>query len=102
MIEAAVHPLDREKLRRLGEMLCDISAGQLVTREGLEPIVAELMVCIRLDCSADGADDVLDRLFAIADDRLGVDEMAASAFAEIMAPTPRRLLSLADVLQGAE
>lgn len=78
-----LHPCDVPKLRDLAEALCDISAGRLMTRQGLEPLVGELMVCIRPDCSAEGAGDVLDRLFAIADDRLGADGMAEAALAEI-------------------
>ena len=86
----ALHPCDIPKINRLGEALCNISAGRRLTREGLEPLVAELMVCIRPDCSADGSDGVLDRLLSIADHRLGAEEMAVAAFAEIMAAQARR------------
>ena len=84
-VYAAIHPLDRPKLRRLGEMLCDISAGELTTRDASRAMARVLMVCIRSDCSAVGAEGVVDRLLAIADDRLGADGMAEAAFAEVAA-----------------
>jgi hypothetical protein len=84
MIETA-HPSDGPKLRRLAELLCDFSAGRPAPREPLLPLVENLMVCCRDDCSADGAEGGLDRLLGIADHRLGRDRVAEAAMAEIMA-----------------
>jgi hypothetical protein len=81
----AIHPLDRPKFRRLGEMLFDISAGRLTSRDDILPLVETLMVCTRPDCSAAGAELVVDRLLAIADHRLGAHGMAEAAFAEVAA-----------------
>jgi hypothetical protein len=81
--QPAPHPLDRPKLRKLGEALCDISAGRLSTRDTLLPMTETLMVCLRDDCSAAGAEGAVDRLLAVADDRLGADAMAEAA-AEII------------------
>jgi hypothetical protein len=73
LVKAALHPLDRAKLRRLAEALCDISAGRLATRDPLLPLVERLMVCLRDDCSADGAERLADRLLSVAEHRLGAD-----------------------------
>jgi len=89
MLHDELHPLDRQKLRHIAEALCDISAGRRQTRDGLESQLAVLMVCIRPDCSAAGADGVLDRLLAVADHRLGAEEMGSIVLAEIMAAEVR-------------
>lgn len=78
-----MHPLDDEKLRHLGEMLCDISAGRLTTRDPVLALVQNLMVCTRPDCQAHGAESVVDRLFALADDRLGAERMSEAALVEV-------------------
>jgi hypothetical protein len=78
-----VHPCDREKLRRLGELLFDIAAGRLMTRDVLVHPVRQLMVCTRPDCCADAADEVVDRLLAVADCWPGADGMAEAALVEI-------------------
>jgi hypothetical protein len=78
-----VHPLDHGKLRDLAERLCDISAGRLLTREGLEHRVAILMMCLRDDCRTDGAEEVLGRILARADDRLGRAGMSDVILEEI-------------------
>jgi hypothetical protein len=83
MSNEAVHPLDREKLRELGEMLCDISAGWLTTRDPFLDMVRNLMVCTRPDCQSADAGHVVDRLLAIADHRLGAELMAAAAALEL-------------------
>jgi hypothetical protein len=85
LIEAALHPLDRPKLRRLAEALCDISAGRLATRDPLLPLTAELMVCLRDDCSAAGAERVVDRLLSVAEHRLGAAAMSDIAAIMILA-----------------
>jgi hypothetical protein len=43
------------------------------------------MVCVRDDCSAAGADGVVDRLLAVADHCLVADILAEAALAEIKA-----------------
>jgi hypothetical protein len=88
MIEAAVHPLDRPKLRRLGEMLCEVSAGELTTRAALLPLISNLMICRRDDCRAAEAGGVLDRLLALADHWYGADALGAAA-PEIIVAYPR-------------
>lgn len=97
MIAAPIHPVDLPKLRRLGEMLWEISAGELTTRDATTPdecrvnaafgpLVKNLMVCTRDDCSAAEAESVIDRLLVIADHRLGADILAELALAELLAP----------------
>jgi hypothetical protein len=69
-----VHPLYREKVRALAEMLFEISAGRLVTsRADIQPLVGELLVCTRPSCSDEGAAAVVDRILAQADHRLGAE-----------------------------
>ena len=81
----AAHPLDRQKLRELGEILCDLSAGRIqIDRKDLLARVTVLMVCMRDDCSSRGSGSVLDRILSIADHRLGADEIAVAAAAEIL------------------
>jgi hypothetical protein len=82
---AAAHPLDRAKLMRLGELMCDVSAGRLSTRAPLVPLVENLMVCLRDDCSAAGSELVVDRLLSIACAGLGADGNAAMAEGLILA-----------------
>ncbi len=53
----ALHPLDVSKLRYIVEAL---RSG--AHRNFIEGLIAELMVCVRSDCSAAGADRVTDRL----------------------------------------
>jgi len=84
-----MHPLDKPKVLRLAEALVDVASGRLMTRDGLEHQVAVLMVNLRPDCSPVGADVVLDRLLAVADHRLGADEMANAVLAEIAAAEVR-------------
>jgi hypothetical protein len=79
-----MHPLDVPKIRELGEMLCDISAGWLTTRDPVLDMVRNLMVCTRPDCQSAGAEHVVDRLLAIADHRLGAEAMSEAAFAEVL------------------
>lgn len=86
MIAAPIHPADLPKLRRLGEMLWEMSAGELTTRDALLPLVRNVMVCTRDDCSAAEAESVIDRLLVIADHRLGADILAELALAELLAP----------------
>ena len=76
---------DHDKLRQLGERLWDISVGRLTTRGPLLSVVGELMVCVRDDCCADAAEEVVDRLLSLADDRLGAEALAEAALAEILA-----------------
>jgi hypothetical protein len=83
MLIDELHPLDVGKLRRIAEMLCDLSAGRLMTRDGLEPLVASLMVCISPFCSSDDAGLVVERLLAAADDRVGARGMADLVLREI-------------------
>lgn len=83
MLIEELHPLDVDKLRRIAERLVDISAGRLMTREGLKPLVASLMVCVSPFCRPDGADRVVGRLLATADDRVGAEGMAALVLGEI-------------------
>jgi hypothetical protein len=83
MIQVAPHPLDHGKLRRLAEHLCGISDGKRSVL-GLVDQISALMVCVRSDCSAAGADRVAERLLSIADHRLGAQAMADAILAEIM------------------
>lgn len=78
-----LHPLDADKVRHLAEALCDISAGRRLTRQGLEPLLVEILIRTTSRCSLDGADTMLDRLLAVVDDRLGRDEAIAQILAEI-------------------
>ena len=55
MFREPLHPLDVPKVRRVAELLCDISEGRLLTREGLAGLIASIMVCTSPLCSADGA-----------------------------------------------
>jgi hypothetical protein len=80
-----LHPLDRPKLRRLGELMFEISTGELTTRDPIRGLVGELMICTRDDLSSAGADEVVDRLLALADHRLGADRLGELALAEIVA-----------------
>jgi hypothetical protein len=82
---AAAHPLDRAKLRHLGEMLVDISAGRLMTRDPLRSLVESLMASLRHDGSSAGAERVAERLISIASHRLGADIMAVMASGLIQA-----------------
>ena len=70
-----VHPPARAKLRRLGQMPCDISAGRLASRGPVSRLTSELMV----DKSAAGVDVAVGRLLALASDRLGVEAMTVCA-----------------------
>jgi hypothetical protein len=80
-----MHPLDAPKLRRIAERLFDISDGRLMTRAGLAPMLGGLMMCVRDDCCAHGGeDDVLDRLLARVDHRLGVEAIAELVLAEVL------------------
>jgi hypothetical protein len=91
--EFAIHPLDKEKLQRLGEILFDISAGNLaLDRADLLHRVGILTICVRDDLQCSGASEVVDRIIALADHRLGAKELAMLALAEIKlgdaGPTP--------------
>lgn len=90
MFREPLHPLDVPKVRLVAELLCDISEGRLLTREGLAALIASIMVCTSPFCSADGADGVLDRLLARADHRLGAAGMADIVLDEIAASQVRR------------
>lgn len=84
-MELAIHPLDQQKLTRLGEILFDVSAGRRwLDRKDLLSRVSELMLCMRDDCSHRGAASVLDRIIAVADRRLGAEGIAEAAAAEII------------------
>jgi len=81
-----LHPGDREKLRGLGECLCDASLGRFENRwfATVRYLVGQLMVMTRYDLDASGADRVALELVAMADPRLGADEMAAQAYRYII------------------
>jgi len=63
----------------------EVSTGELTTRDPLRGLVGELMVCTRDDLNSAGADEVVDRLLALADHRLGADRLGELALAEIVA-----------------
>jgi hypothetical protein len=90
MTELPVHPLDAARLRDLGVMLCEVSAGERTSRDAILSLVETLMVNCRDDLCADDADAVVDRLLAIADERLGARILAELALAEILAPPHKR------------
>lgn len=78
------HPLDVPKLRRLGERLCDLSRGDDTVRPEILFLVRQLMVCLRDDCRADGAEVVAERIAGLADWREGAERMAEAAKVEIL------------------
>ena len=86
--------LDRDKLRRLGELMCHVSAGRLASRDALLPPTAELMASLRDDGSPAGAGRAVDRLISIAHDGLGGDIMAAMASCLLHASAGRVTLAL--------
>jgi hypothetical protein len=75
-----LHPYYASKLSFVAERLCDISAGRLMTRAGLERVIGEVMYGRRLsafdECSHAIAKGVLSRSLARADHRLGSAGMA--------------------------
>ena len=81
-----MHPLDVAKVRRLAEDLCDISSGRRLTTQGLGDDVAILIATASPHLYIAQADEVLERLLARADDRLGAEGMAAIIEAEICGP----------------
>ena len=88
MIDLPVHPLDVRRVRRLGEMLCEVSFGELMTRDPIMGAVETLMMMTRPQCSHYGAGAVVDRLLAIADHRFGADALGEWALEIIMAAPP--------------
>ena len=84
-----IHPLDVNKVHRLAEALCDVSAGRLRTVNSMTPLVSELMVCLTPACSDVGADVVLTRLLVQADHRRGSDAMAVAVLDELAAAKAR-------------
>jgi hypothetical protein len=78
-----LHTQDRDTLHRLGELLYDIAAGRLATRDALLPLVRTLMIYTRDDRSPEGAEHVVDRLLAIADNWYGAGVMAEAALSVI-------------------
>jgi hypothetical protein len=80
-----MHPLDLPKVRRLTEALYDVSAGRRLTRAGLEHQVEMLMLCLRGDCCAAGAGDVLDSLLATVDDHFGVERIERRVIEAVVA-----------------
>jgi hypothetical protein len=83
------HPSDHARLRRLGEVLFDISAGNIAAdRDDLMRRVRPLMMLTRLDLSTDGADEVVDRLLAMADYRLGADALTEMTRIEMKVVRP--------------
>jgi hypothetical protein len=87
MIEAPLHPLDWEKLRRVGELLCDMSAGRVAQADAHRSLLwrtGELMMCVRGDCRTDGAEGVARRLAGLADWRFGSEGMMEAALTEIL------------------
>jgi hypothetical protein len=74
MTEMALHPGDYDKLREISELLHDVSSGRTnpyAVRKELQDLVAELMVCVRDDCSSTDAQGVVSRLLRVADHRFG-------------------------------
>lgn len=89
-----VHPLDRPRPRWLGELMFEVSAGNLTTRDPILELVETLMMNTRDECSSDGAEGVVDRLLAIADHRLGADALGEAALEIIQAAPSSRPPSL--------
>jgi hypothetical protein len=88
MIMDGLHPNDREKLQHLGQMLVDCSRPGVQRETWFLTIrwrVGELMLCTRPDCSTEGAEEVAQRLLAVADHRLGSEAMMDAACVEILA-----------------
>jgi hypothetical protein len=91
----SIHAYDLDLLGLLSEMLIDIAAGRLVTREPLIPLTVALMsrYCERDFNSAGEVDAAVeatvDRLLAIADNLYGVRALMEPAAAVILgAPLP--------------
>jgi hypothetical protein len=86
----SIRPSDQELLGILAEMLSDISAGRLVTREPIYQPVVELMYrnCPRtfrsaaeVDCAVEAT---VDRLLTIADDWHGIPALMEPCAAVIL------------------
>jgi hypothetical protein len=83
---ASVHPIDSPRIVVLGSLLFAASKGWLPNERGvLLPIVRGLMRLTREDRCSVGAEEVVERLLAIADHRLGIEELATAALAEMRA-----------------
>ena len=84
MIMDGLHPIDREKLRHLGELLCNCSRPG-VLRDRSRCRVRELVESLRPDCSGADAEIIACRLVLSADGREGAERLAEFAFVEILA-----------------
>ena len=72
-----MHALDGRKVRRLAKDIFELCEGRPMTREDLRRQLAQLMVCVRADCNAAGADAVLDDLLASVDHYTGAGPLEA-------------------------
>jgi hypothetical protein len=81
---SALHPTTEHELRLLSETLFEVSWGrQRPSRLALVEQVEALMMGTRRGCRVDGAYGVVDRLLAIADWRLGAEEIGNIVLGEI-------------------
>lgn len=87
-MQRELHPYDHDRLRRLGEALCDLSAGRPIKRKDIENRVALMMACVRSDSAATRLEAVVDRLLGLADWRSGSEAMAEAAHVEILIDDP--------------
>jgi hypothetical protein len=88
MTEIALHPGDYNKLREISELLHDIKSGRTgsqAVRKELQDLVAELMVCVRDDCSSTGVEGVVGRLLRVADHRFGTSHGLYSIEHDVLA-----------------
>jgi hypothetical protein len=83
---ASVSPTDSRRIMVLGSLMFAASKQWLPNAcEVLLPLVCGLMQVIREDYCNVGAEEVVDRLLAIADRRIGIEELARAALAEMRA-----------------